>query len=93
MVRSAFLALSAATLALSFGGTASAGTKEDVAACHKELTEKGQDKYGDAVYTFKSVSGGALRKLVFEVISGEERNSVVCKVRRGDVVELDWAGK
>lgn len=41
---------------------------------------------------FKSLSGGGVQKIAFEVNASGDKRTVVCKIKRGEVIALDWKG-
>lgn len=76
----------AAVLTLSGFATAQANTTEDIKTCIAAMKEKTPD----AEFSFKKKSGASVSKLKFEMKTADgSTKDVVCKVRRGEVLELD----
>ncbi|RFB05231.1 hypothetical protein [Parvularcula marina] len=83
-IRSTLIA--GAALIAAASAPAHANTQEEVELCLAALSQEAPD----AKFSFKRKSGGALAKLKFEMVSADgEKKSVVCKVRKGEVEELD----
>lgn len=68
---------------------AQAGTQEEVDQCKAALEAKAPD----AKFDFKRKSGGSLAKYKFEMTTADgETKDVECKVKRGEIKELDMEG-
>ena len=66
-----------------------ANTQDEVDLCLAEL----QAKAPDAEFTFERKSGASVSKLRFEMKTTDgETKDVVCKVKRGKVIETDLDG-
>ena len=64
---------------------------DDIRSCQTALEEQTPDKFENAEYDFKSVRGSGLKKLKFRIEVNNQRSGIVtCKVRRGDVVAIEW---
>ena len=80
-IATATTALFAASLAPAFADTAS-----DIDTCLAALEAEAPD----AAFTFERKSGASVTKIKFEMETADgETKDVVCKVKRGEVVELD----
>lgn len=63
-----------------------ANTQDEVDLCMAAL----QEKAPDAQFTFERKSGASVSKLRFEMKTADgETKDVVCKVKRGEVIETD----
>ena len=83
---SAFAALGFALV--SSGNAFASGEQADFQTCLAALQAETAEM-GDA-FEFKSMRGASLRRLSFEMNNGEETKTVVCNVKRGAVIDLDW---
>ncbi|MEM9234274.1 MAG: hypothetical protein AAGA69_08560 [Pseudomonadota bacterium] len=79
-------ALAAATLSAAAFTPAFADTQADIELCQAALTAEAPN----ADFTFKRKSGASVAKLKFEMTTQDgETRDVVCKVKRGEVIDLD----
>lgn len=84
------LILAAAVLpVLALPTLAQAGTAEDISTCRAALAADAADKVDSPEFKFKGVKGSNLRRITFE--EKTTATKVVCKIKRGDVVALEWA--
>lgn len=89
MTRTTITAFAALGFALVASGNAFAsGEQADFQKCLTALQAETAD--ASAAYEFKSMRGASLRRLSFEMNNGESTKDVVCKVKRGAVIDLDW---
>ena len=66
-----------------------AGSQADVNNCKTLISQDA--KAAGASVSFKGSSGAATKKYRFEVKSETDMKKVVCKVKRGKVLGLEWA--
>lgn len=64
-----------------------AGDQASLDMCREALGAEAQN----ADIDFKSIRGNSLRSVTFEVNDNGEISEVTCKVRRGQIVGLDWS--
>ena len=89
MTRTAYSVFAAFGFALAVSGSALAsGEQSDFETCLDAIEADSARK--DASFVFKSMRGNSLRSLTFEVKTGDAKEAVICKVKRGAVVDLDW---
>ena len=85
------LTIVACLYALSVTGSALArGIQEDVNLCQKAFRAESARRYDGAIFRFKSERGSRLRTLTFKMMFADQWYTVVCKVKRGEVVEIVW---
>lgn len=65
-----------------------AGINEDAATCIQEIRKN--PAANDALIKFKSAKGGSLQKLRFEMTKSGAKQNIVCKIKRGVVVDIAW---
>ena len=65
-----------------------AGIDDDAAKCMQEIRKN--PTAADAPLKFKSAHGGRLQRLRFEMTRSGVKQDVICKIRRGVVVDIDW---
>lgn len=89
MTRTTISAFAALGFALVSSGDAFAsGEQADFQKCLTALQAETADE--SAVFEFKSMRGASLRRLSFAMNNGEETKAVICNVKRGAVIDLDW---
>ncbi len=89
MNRMIFSTVAALGLAFSFTGNASAsGEQQDFQQCLSALQAEAADN--TASFELKTMRGNSLRRLTFEMTKAGEKEAVVCNIKRGAVVNLDW---
>ena len=84
----------AAVASVSFvlsGAAFAASDQSDVSLCLDAVNQATASER-DVDVKFKSLSGGRVQSIAFEARAGGEKNTVVCKVKRGEVIALDWKG-
>ena len=85
------LTIVTAVFAMSMNNTASAGsTQSDVNLCRITLETESRGKFDGATFKFGSTRGAALRKLTYQMKFAGESHEVVCKIRKGVVIEIVW---
>ncbi len=86
------LTIVACTFAMSVNNSASAAgaTQDDANLCRGALTAGIQGKYDGATFKIKSMSGSALIKIKYRMRFNGERHIVICKIRKGEVIEIVW---
>ena len=90
MNRFAKTAIAALGFSIAAAGAAHAsGEQKALEMCVDEIKTEAPSEA--ASFVFKSMRGASLRSLTFEVKSENSTQEVVCKVRRGNVVGLNWA--
>ena len=78
-------------IALASLGVAAADTQDDIATCRAAIAEQAPSDLDLSTLDFERVRGSSLRRLTFEVTRSDgEKVDIVCRVRRGDVVGIDW---
>ena len=65
-----------------------AGIDGDAAKCMQEIRKN--PTAADALLKFEGVRGGRMQKLRFEMTKSGVKQNVICKIRRGVVVDIDW---
>lgn len=89
MTRTLASTVAALGLAFVFNGSALAsGEQQDFQQCLDQLQAEAAD--ANAAFEFKSMRGASLRRLTFEMTTVGEKKTVVCNIKRGAVVNLDW---
>ena len=89
MTRTTITVFAALGFALAASGNAFAsGEQSDFQSCIDALHQESAN--ADASFEFKSMRGVSLRRLSFEMKDGQTTKDVVCKVKRGAVVDVDW---
>lgn len=80
-----------AVLTLPQIAAASSQTADNLNVCATEIRSQIQDTESKADLDFKSVKGNSrLQTLTFRIEAQGERDTVRCKVRRDDSVEIVW---
>ena len=87
----AIAALSSAALFATTGAMA-ASTQENLELCQAAFAAEPVLAGDDVTFKFKSIRGGSLKKLTFEMRTGDERETVQCAVKRGEIVDIAWTG-
>ncbi len=85
-------ALSSAALFASTGAMAASSTQDKLELCQEAFAAQPTLAGDDVNFKFKSIRGGAVKKLTFEMRSGDERETVECAVKRGEVIDIAWTG-
>ncbi len=60
--------------------------------CRAELISQTAGDENAAEIEFKSMRGASLQTLTFEITTDGEASTATCKVKRGQIVGLDWDG-
>ena len=85
------LAIVACLFALSVTGSALArGIQDDLNLCQTALKAEFDHRYDGAIFRFKSERGSKLRTLTYRMTFADQRHTVDCKVKAGEVVEIVW---
>lgn len=85
------LTIIACLFALSVTGSALArGIQDDLKLCQAAFKAESDRRYDGAIFRFKSERGSRLRTLTFRMTFADERHTVDCKVKGGEVVEIVW---
>ena len=85
------LTIVACLLALSVTGSALAkGLQDDANLCQAAFKAESDRRYDGAKFKFKSKRGAKLRRLSYQMKFAGQRYRVVCKVKKGEVVEIVW---
>ena len=85
------LTIVACLFALAVTGSALArGLQDDVNLCQTAFKAESDRRYDGAKFKFKSERGSKLRTLTFKMTFADQRYTVDCKVKRGEVVEIVW---
>lgn len=79
----------AAPLALS-GPALADTTGESIDKCVAAMEAASGETYSEASYRFKRIRGSSTKKLQFEMRGVDVSDWVTCKVRRGEVTEIEW---
>lgn len=88
MTKTAAALMTAAFIA---GGPALASDRAAIDSCRAEIAaETSGVSAGDI--SFSSIAGASVRRVSFEVRTAEGVETVTCKYKRGDVVDVAWAG-
>lgn len=87
MLVKSLAAVATAVVALS-ATPAFAGDKENLAACWAAISTERQVETTDL--RFRSLSGASLQKIRFDVDKNGEKSRAVCKVKRGEIVEITY---
>lgn len=88
MLRQATL-VAAAVAAIAIAPVAAfAGTQEDVDACVAKM----RSEKPSATFKFKRKSGASTKTYTFDMIEGEARATATCKVKRGEIKEINYRG-
>ena len=69
-------------------GPAFAGINDDAAKCRQEIMKN--PIAADSHLKFKGARGGRMQQLRFEMTKEDDKQSIICKVSRGRVVEIVW---
>ena len=89
MIRTIVSTVAALGLSVAFTGSALAsGEQQDFQRCLNQLQIEAADS--NAAFEFKAMRGASLRRLTFEMTTGEKTEAVICNVKRGAVINLDW---
>ena len=73
------------------GAAFASSDQSDVQMCLDAVNQATASESGVDV-KFKSLSGGRVQKIAFVAKQDGEKHTVVCKVKRGEVIALDWQG-
>ena len=79
----------ASTLVLSAPAVAES-TGESIDRCLVGMAAEAGDTYAGATYKFKNIRGSSTKKLTFTMTDGDMNEAVVCKVRRGEIKDIEW---
>jgi len=83
-------AVASASIVLS-GAAFAASDQSDVEMCLRAVNQATASEHNVDV-RFKSLSGGRLQNIALEAKTGGEKHIVICRVKRGKVIALDWKG-
>ncbi len=85
------LTIVACLFALSVTGSALARSiQDDLKLCQTALKAEAKHRYDGAIFRFKSERGSRLRTLTYRMTFADQRHTVDCKVKGGEVVEIVW---
>lgn len=91
MNRSITAIIAASALATLAVGHAEAGVdQENVKMCRAEMLTQMPAMENADQFKLRSIRGASVKKLSFDYKINEERHRVVCKVKRGEIVGIDW---
>jgi len=62
---------------------------EAIDMCMAEL-EAQTAKVGTPVFKFKGMRGASVKKVKFTVRMNDNADTVICKVKRGEITEIEW---
>ena len=65
-----------------------ADVNDDAQACRQEIIKN--EAITDATVVFKSAQGSSMKKLRFELTQAGAKQNIICKIKRGTVVEIIW---
>lgn len=65
-------------------------TGEMIDNCVAEMQDISGTTFADTTYKFKSIRGSSAKKLTFDMNAGDMSETVVCKVKRGNITAIDW---
>lgn len=65
-------------------------TGESIDQCLVTMEAEAGATFADATYKFKKIRGSSTKKLTFTMTDGEMKETVVCKVRRGEIKDIEW---
>ncbi len=83
--------LAAFACSIAFGAPAFADSIADSAdLCLDQLEAESTGQLENATYKFKGARGSSVKKLTFKMRLDGETEKVVCKVKRGEITEIEW---
>ncbi len=92
MIRQTITFIAPFAIALLISGDVQAGADQDgVKLCRAEMLTQMPALENAADIKFRSVRGGRLRHFTFEYKTTDGKQKAVCKVKRGEIVGIDWS--
>jgi len=74
----------------SVSNSAAAAIQDDVNLCRGVLMAEIREKYDGATLKTNSISGTVLVRIKFQMTFNDQRYIVICKLRRGKIIETIW---
>lgn len=84
--------ITAAAIAFVLNGVAFASSDQAAVDLCIENLEAATASNGDVDFRVKGLRGTSIQSVKLEAKSDDDRQTVTCKVRRGEIVSIDWEG-